>query len=132
MDRGPTSGRDRLMVDWREIKRAKSRVVHETMRYPALYIAPGAEPLAVEVRLHTKFAPRDVSGVGEGFAAMLDQTPRAIFKRSEVETPVRGSILSVAVGEAYRLGAARPPDDQYITVEIAALAPGETDDLPVP
>lgn len=112
------------------------RDVHLTMLVPALYLVRRADaPIPITVRPHTEFGQADVSGVGEGFAAMLDQTPRIRFKLSELpggKPPVRGSIVSIAAGEAYTVGAARPPEDEFVFAEVARMAEGETAGLPVP
>ena len=121
------------MVAWRDIKRNMRRTVHHTMTVPALYLAQrSSTPIPVNVRLHVKFGTADVAGIGEGFAQMLDQTPRIIFERSAVRTPRRDGIVSVAPGEAYKIGATRPPDDEYITAEVAQLSDAEAAGLPVP
>lgn len=114
------------MAGWRDNKRAMRRVVHETMEVPALYLTHvGATPLAVNVRDHTKFKEVQISGAGPGFADMQDTTPRFIFRRSEVATPLHKAFVIMGEDEMYTLGSSRPPDDEFITVEAAPLSAGQ-------
>lgn len=109
-----------------QIKRPARRSVHETFKVPALYFAtPAATPVAVGVRVHTKFAAQgDLSGGQPGWAERLDTTPKLIFQRSE-QQPASGGFVSVELGEAYAISSVQPPDDEFVTAVVAILTPAQ-------
>ena len=126
------------MSFWRDQKKVARRVVHDTMQIAALYLAyvplDGAspDPLPVDVRLHTEFkALGDQAGTSFQFAERHETVPKIIFLRSQI-TPVRGAVVSVALGEAYEIDNVMPPSEEYITVEVTRLAVGKTIGLPYP
>lgn len=124
------------MAGWREEKRAMRRVVHDTMLVPALYLLrKGAVPVACDVRLHV--TPKLATGGAalssqNGFASMLDQDPRIIFRRDQVAAPQRLALIVISDVEAYRVDATRPPDDEYITAVVGQLRADEMIGLPNP
>lgn len=109
-----------------DIKRPARRAIHDKFKVPALYLVnPAATPVAVGVRVHTKFqALGDLDGGGAGWAEREEMTPRLIFQRSEMQ-PARGALVSVEPGEMYRVEVALPPDDEFVTAQVVVLSAGE-------
>lgn len=122
------------MPGFRDIKREGRRDVHRELQVPALYIAaPGATPVGVTVRVHTKFdALGNQKGTNFHSAEMIERQPQIVFMRSEGVVPARNAIVSVEPGEAYRIGPVSPPDDITITAIVTALTAAEAAGLPVP
>lgn len=112
------------MSAWRETLRDAKRDVHREMCVASVYLGPGSDATArrVDVRDHTRIATANVSGVGEGFAQMLDTAARLVLDRQQVSKPVRNAIVAMSATEAYRLGASRPPEGEWVTVEVTALS----------
>lgn len=120
----------------RAIKAQARRDLHEAMRVPALYLPewPGdpADAIPCHVRVHTRFeALGDMVGTSLGYAETRETTPKLIFWREEVE-PVGGSVVSVEIGEAYRVSTVDPKDGLTITAFVAPLSAAESVGLPVP
>lgn len=122
------------MSRFRDIKREARRDLHQELEVAALYIAePGATPLPVTVRIHTKFAALgDQKGTNFNSAEMLDRQPQMIFLLEQGVIPSRNAIVSVEVNEAYRIAVVHPRDDITMSAEIVALKKHETVGLPVP
>lgn len=120
-------------MSWRDIKRDKSRDVHTHMQVPALYIEPGQPPRCVSVRLHTKYEKLgDMRGTSFSFAEKQEVSPRIIFMCDEVPNPVRNAIVSLAIGEAYRIDNTLKPDGEFVTAEVLRVSDAEAAMLPVP
>lgn len=120
---------------FRDIKRHARRVVHAHLSIPALYFtsADDPDPRLVFVRLHTKFGTLgDMIGTNFHYAEMQEMQLRALFMRSEVPNPVRGAIISIAPGEAYRIDNVLPPDDIMVAAEVLPLTPEQAQGLPTP
>ena len=102
------------------------RANHDKWKVPALYLVnPTATPVAVGVRVHTKFqALGELAGGGTGWAQTEDVTPRLIFQRSEMQ-PARNALISVEPGEVYRVANVMPNDDEFVTVQVAAWSVSE-------
>lgn len=114
------------MSAWRDILKKARQGVHRTFEVPALYrVRVGREPVRVRVRVHTRFATSDVSGVGEGFASLLDTTPRLIFDRAEINRPEHNALVVIGATEMYRVSHTRPPDGDYIAAEVDRLTDDE-------
>lgn len=124
------------MSSFRDIKRDARRVVHENMRVPALYIADPTKPhltVPCMVRVHTRFgALGGMAGTNFHAAERHEALPQIIFWRDELPTPVRGALVSVEPGEAYRVDHVMPPDDQTITATVVILKASDTTALPTP
>lgn len=125
-------------MTWRDTKREARKALHDVMQIAGLYLtyAPldsnSPEPLPVTVRVHTSFkALGDQAGTSFAFAEREEAIPRLIFLRSQV-SPIRGAVVSIADGEAYRVMNVLPPDDITITTEATRLSPAETLGLPLP
>lgn len=102
------------------------RDVHDTMCVPAIYLArTAATPVAVSVRLHTRFESVGAAGAGEGYGEITDITPRIKFARSEVANPLHKALIAVSATEAYRVSHTRPPDDEWIVAEVTQLSAAE-------
>src|SRR5688500_16180295 len=123
----------------REIKAKARRDLHEAMRVPALYlpewpIPEGEEldPIPRHVRVHTKFnALGDVAGTNFNYAETLETTPKLVFWREELN-PSEHGVVSVELGEAYRIGPVEPKDGLTITVTVTPLPASQAVGLPVP
>lgn len=126
------------MSRFRDIKREARRDLHQELEVAALYIAEwplpdGATPVPVTVRIHTSFAALgDQKGTNFNSAEMLDRQPQMIFLREQGVTPRRQAIVSVAPGEAYRIGVVQPADDITIKADIVVMPATQTTGLPVP
>lgn len=120
------------MTDFRTLKDQARRDLHAVMLIPALYRAtPDDEWLEVNVRLLRRSTK--IGGIpGLEGATMVDLVPRMIFMRSEVALPTKNAIVSIAEGEAWRVGAADPADGITITCEVAPLPAAQTTELPTP
>jgi hypothetical protein len=107
------------------------------MSVDALYFAlPYAEGdtqvIPITVRVHdTPVVLGDLKGTNFNYAEMEDNAPRIVFMRDEIE-PVRGMIVSVEPGVAYRVDTLRAPNDITVTARVVRLREQETAGLPVP
>ncbi len=122
------------MSRFRDIKRQARRDLHEELEVAAFYIAePDADPVPVTVRVHTSFAALgNQKGTNFNSAEMIDRQPQIIFMRDQGVIPRRNAIVSVEVGEAYKIGVVQPPDDLTIKADITPVPKSETVGLPVP
>lgn len=123
----------------RDIKRQARRDLHEHMLVPALYLVPAAapgtyeEPVNVTVRLHIKFdALGDMKGTNFHYAERQEVTPKIIFMRDQIDKPARHAVISVELGEAYRVDNILPPDDITVAAEVLRLSAAEAAGLPLP
>lgn len=121
-------------MSFRTIKERARRQVHSTMGLPALYRAePASAWVPVSVRLHTGFSKfGDLPGLDA--AQFLEITPKLIFLVEEIDgaVPLRSAIVSIATGEAWRLGESSPPDGITISVEASRIPAAQTTGFPVP
>ena len=93
------------------------------MSVPALYIVTTeAEPILINVRVHTRFAESDFPGAGDGWATRHDQVPRLRFFRPEVKTPRRLALVVVDASEIYRVDEAEKPDGEFINAQVSQLS----------
>jgi len=124
------------MRTFRDIKREGRRILHDHMKLPALLLSDknDAVGIPVTVRLHTKFAALgDQKGTSLNSAELEAMIPKAILMLDQLPSiPERNSIISVAVGEAYRIDHTEEPDDISITAHIVQLELPKTVGLPVP
>lgn len=104
------------------------------MVVPALYIrVPGADPVAVKIRLHNSWGQvGDIQGARNFPAEMENLGPRILFDLTELPTPQTGAVLSVAQGEAYRVDHLLPPDDQFQHALVTPMFPEDAVGLPIP
>ena len=117
------------MMDIRSIRRKARRDLHNALRVPAVYVPKTGTPVLVHVRDHTKFRVNAIEGaVRSGNGQMVDRqemAPSIIFMRDELTdlglTLIKGGIVSVEVGEAYRLDNAEAPDDITVKWFVTAI-----------
>lgn len=134
-------------MGWRDIKAKARDTVHQTMKVKCVYMPTGVPPDSnsgsgdglheLEVRIHEHQVPLgDQAGTSLNSAQRIEPDPRAIFWRSELIakgiTLARNAVLSVADGEAYRLGPVKPHDQETISVPITRIKPSETVGFPLP
>lgn len=119
---------------FRTILRKGRRDLHEHMKVAALYIAfDGAEPVAVDIRDHSRFVGTgDMGSRAKGFAEVAEVTPKIIFFRDQLEDARFGAVFSVAAGEAYRVERTDPPNDETRTAYVTPLSAVEAEGLPLP
>ena len=118
----------------RSEKERMRRAVHATHGVAALYRAdPAASWVAVTVRVHDRLA-RFGDSPGLDAAQSVDISPRLVFLVEELDggTPRRGSIVSVAAGEAWLVGDADPADDITVTASASRVPPAQAESFPVP
>lgn len=125
------------MSNWRDQKRAGRRDIHREMGVPALLmLARTSQPFAVTVRgPHTKRPVRvgDLGGGGDGWAEREEIAPRIIFDRLTLPVSlVKGAIVSIEPGEAYRVAQVLPVDDEFVAAEVVALSAADASGLPLP
>lgn len=126
------------MAAFRDIGRKARRDLHEHMRVPALFAEEGGSAFElIHVRLHTKFDPMKAFAGGQaGLATIQDMQPTIIFDREELASKglelKRGAILTVAVGEGYKVDNTLAPDDITIAAVVARLSQREMQGLPIP
>jgi len=118
----------------RDIIRRARRDVQQHLRVPALYLATlASRPIPCFVRVHTSNAALgDMKGTSFSYAERIEFTPSVLIWREEVAAPVRGAIISVEPGEAYKIDHVSPPDDLTIKATVVALSAREATGLPVP
>lgn len=126
------------MSRFRDIKRQMRGDVHREASVPAFYIpAPNATPTPCTVRVWPKVEPQMVGALPllQGAAEVAEPEDRLRFDLSEIPAPLtlrRGGVVSVEVGEAYRIDHLYPVDLGYQTARVTRLAAAEADGLPVP
>lgn len=118
----------------RSIKEQARRQLHEKMSLPALYRAePASEWEAVTVRLHEKWTRFGDIGSMDG-AQMVEIPTRMVFLVEDFDDgkPARSALVSIAEGEAFRVGEADEPDGLTIIASVARLPADQAAGLPVP
>lgn len=122
------------MGDYRERMRAGRQQLHERMSTPAIYlpVAGSRSQTLISVRVHQFWkALGDLKGTNFNYAETEDINPRIVFLLSEIH-PKRGSIVSVAPGEAYRVDLVLPPDGITVTAKVVKFTAEEARAFPVP
>ena len=87
------------------------------------------------VRVHDKFEGLGSPSGGSinGFAKVQNDTPVLIFLQDDAPPVIRrGAIVSVELGEAYRIDNVQPPHDITTTATVVRLTAAEATGLPVP
>lgn len=115
------------MAGWRDIKAKAKAKVHDTFECPAVYLPALAAAVArrVNVRVHSKIAPRENEFVFTGAASLLEETPRIIFRVDQLEMARQKAVVIVSATEMYRLGASEPPRSGYFRVECTSMSDEE-------
>lgn len=108
------------------------RSLHQEMSVPALLIIGSDDPVDVTVRIHDKSAfTGEIPGLDT--ARFNDIEIHLRFWRDELDgEPTRGAIVSVAEGEAYRVGDVLEPHGDTIDATVTRLTDAEADGLAVP
>lgn len=100
------------------------RVVHDTMLYPALYLARReSEPVRCNVRRNVR--PAEAKPAGQNAAAVADVTPRLKFDRAEIPRPLNAAFVVLSETEAYKISRARPPEDEWVVAEVSQMSEAE-------
>lgn len=125
------------MTNWRDHKRQARRDIHSHMGVPAVLLPTrDATPIPVTIRgpwTKRPISVGDLAGGGEGWAQRENTAPRILFYRDQIPaTLMRGSIVSVEAGEAYRIATTEPANDETITADVVPLSAEEADGLPLP
>lgn len=129
------------MADIRDIRRRARRALHDAFKVPVAYIPRTGAPVLLHARDHTKFHVNAIEGaVRSGNGAMVgrrEMAPSIVFMRDELAANgiilVKGGIISVERGEAYRLDNAEAPDDITIKWFVTAISNlQELNALPLP
>lgn len=128
------------MVAWRAHKRKMRKTVHKTMGVPALLLARATSTTGIAITIRGPHYKRQMMvgelEAGQGWAQREDAQPRLLFDRLELESKnlklLPNVIISVEPGEAYRIAAAKPRDDEWIIAEVEPLDAEDAADLPVP
>lgn len=112
-------------MNWRQQKREARRTVHKVMKVAAQYYSTkGATPVAIDVRVHTKF-----QAIGDdrsmGWPEMQEMRPTLIFMLDELDAAgidlSRNAVVFVQPGEAYRVDNTLPPDDITVAAQVTRL-----------
>lgn len=122
------------MVSIRDIKRRARRDVHKHLRVPVLYLeSRNARPVKCFMRIHTSNqALGDMKGTSFSYAERTEFTPSIIIDRTEIARPMRGAIISVEPGEAYRIDHVEPADGETIKATVVPLTAEQASGLPIP
>lgn len=121
-------------MNFREIRGTMREAVHQTMGVSALYLeSPGSTPIPCRVRVHDKNALHGgLQGTNFHYPEREDIDVMLRFKLSEIETPRRGAIVSIAVGEAYQIDRREENDFDYVYCPALRLRAEDAAGLPVP
>jgi hypothetical protein len=120
------------MSSLRDIRNQAREDLHALASVLAVYVAsPTADPVAVNVRVHTVFAEAQAGpGAQQGLATMMDTVPKIRFLRSEISKPrARTGLVFLSATEGYRIHAIRPPYNLTIDAEVADLSEAELTEL---
>lgn len=132
---------------FRDIKARARGTVHSTMQVAALYLVENPDYVSptetpdedqydetpVNVRVHSgEIALGDMKGTNFHFSQREEENPSIIFLYSEMPSPERNAIVSVADGEAYRVDHVKPRDNLTVTAECLRLSASEATGLPLP
>ena len=129
------------MSNIRDIRRAARRRLHDAFKVAVLYIPRVGGPVVLHARDHTKFRVNAIEGaVRSGNGQMVgrqEMEPSIIFMRDELAqkgvTLIRGGVISIERGEAYRLNNAEAPDDITVKWFVTAITDkAELDSLLLP
>jgi len=121
------------MSSLRDIKLQMRGDLHLGMSVPALYTpAPDETPLDCTVRIWLKSDLMAAQDGVQGGADLANPEDRIRFSLAEIPVLRRNAVVSVEVGEAYRIDFLYPVDLGYQTARVLRLTAAEAEDLPVP
>lgn len=123
------------MSELRKLKAQARLDLHNAMQVEAFFYASvdpnkGTAdltqlPRLISVRIHTTFSEIPLrSGSKDLSAHFKDTTPKIVFLAAQVPKPIRGSLVSVAPGELYRVEAADPRDGLTIKATVKRVLDG--------
>jgi hypothetical protein len=134
-------------MNWRDTKNVARRQVHDTMRVAALYCVANPAYVdetntpdecryfteSVSVRVHTDYKPLgDLKGTSFHYSEKQEVAPRIIFWRDELDTPVRGAIVSISDEEMYNIDNTLPVDGPTVTCEATRVLKRQMEGVPFP
>lgn len=107
----------------REIKAQARRDLHQAMQVPAAYyVAAGAAPELISVRVHSKATQQgDLKGTNLNYAEREEVEPKLVFDRAEVANPPRNGLVIISATEGYRIGQTEPPDGMTVKAAVSRL-----------
>ena len=104
-------------MNWRDTKNSARRVLHNTMKIPAVHISAGKPPVETPVfvrLLHAWDAQGDLQGFDYAPAERKATSPQIICLVEDL-TPKRRDVFSFAEGEAYKVEDVEPVDGITLT-----------------
>ena len=106
------------------------------MQVPAVYISTPDDPLGplqrVKVRVHYLFdAIGGQKGTSFHTAEREERKPKIIFLASEVPNPIRGAVVSVDLGESYRVDHSDPHDDETVSADVLPMKAADANMQPL-
>ena len=122
------------MSGFREIRSKMRADVHESMAVAALYIlSPGSTPIPISVRVHRADATHGgLQGTNFHYGEREEEDVILRIGLAEIATPLRGAIVSVAPGEAYRIDRRAANDLDFVNCPALTLDAVDCAGLPVP
>lgn len=111
------------MADFRALKNKARADLHERMKVRAYYFETDADvPIPCHVRVHTKNkALGDLKGTSLSYAETEAEVPKLIIWRDEIANPARGSVITIAADEGYKVDHQEPADGLTITVHVSRM-----------
>lgn len=114
-------------MSFRDLKAKARRDLHDRMKVPAYYFAPGSAVAALcDVRVHTKLNKQqgDLAGTNFSYAEQEEHIPALLFWRSQID-PDNKAVVMISADEGYRVNHVRQPDGLTVTAEVVQLTAAE-------
>jgi len=109
-------------MNFRQIKEASRRALHDFMGQPAFYYAEplvDTAPASITARPHGKKGRiGDLPGTNLNYAEVFDRQERVILWLEQLPNPVRGGLIIFSPSEGYWIDTLEPPDGQTITANV--------------
>lgn len=118
----------------RDLRNRARTDLHNAMKIPAAYIAPGAggAPVPCGIRVHHRTKPfGDMTGFDYAPAERIEDVPEIVALVAEV-SPERGGVFSIAPLEAYAVETVMLPDGITVTCQVSRLNDANATGLPLP
>lgn len=118
----------------RDLRNRARADLHNAMKLPAIYIAPGAggAPTDCGIRVHHRTKPfGDMAGFDYAPVERVEDVPEIVALLAEV-SPERGGVFSIAASEAYAVETVLLPDGITVTCQVSRLSEADSAGLPVP
>ena len=108
--------------------------VHGEFARDALYIeSPGADPVPCKVRVHGENSMHGgLQGTNFHYAEREDFDSKIRFDRNEINSPVRGAIVTLTETEGYRIDRRQHNDGTYVYCPATVLDAEDMTGLPYP